>query len=401
MHWRKRLIGGTAGLLLAVALAYGFWPRPLPVDTAVVSRGPLRETIEQEGQTRVRDRFVVAAPVTGRLVRHDWEVGDRVEKGQELLRIDPAASPLLDPRSRARAEARAAQTEAAMDRARAELEAAESQADFAEHSLNRIRRLHQGGKASDAELDQARNRARVADAGLRSARFSVRVAEFERNMARTALERGTDAMRPLVLTAPVSGKILAVQEESRVPVQPGQPLLTIGDTASLEAVMDVLSSDAVRIRAGTAVEFIGWGGEGALEGRVRRVEPAGYTKVSALGVEEQRVDVVADFTSPRAQWRRLGHGYRVDARFILWAAEDALQVPESALFRYKGHWAVFMVAEGEARRREVEVGHRGGLRAQVLAGLQEGQRVIVHPPSKLRPGARVAARGEQGSEYLP
>jgi len=395
MSWRKRLIWTGVALLVAAALAYGFWPRAVAVDTSTVTRGPMREAIEQEGKTRVRDRYVVASPVTGRLERPGWKVGDRVRKGQELLRIDPAASALLDPRNRAQARARVHQAHASLGRARAQLQAAQAEQDLATRELERTRRLHARDKASDAALDQAENRSALAKARVRSGEFGVKVARFQLEGARAALKGGQAPGHPLVLKAPVTGRILKVQEENRAPVTPGKPLLTLGDTTSLEVVVDVLSSDAVRIDPGTAVEFTGWGGGRTLHGQVSRVEPSGYTKVSALGVEEQRVDVIAAITSPRQAWRALGHGYRVDARFVLWSAEDVLQVPDSALFRHGEQWAAFVVEDGRIHRRTVEVGHRSGLKAQIRDGLQQGQTVVTHPANTLRPGMRVRPRGGQ------
>lgn len=384
-------------LMVAGLLAWGFWPQPVAVETVAVGRAPLIVTIEEEGRTRVIDRYVIAAPVDGVACRQQLDVGDPVEQGQVLLGITPLASQVLDPRSRAQAEARVAAAQSALRAAEEQARAAAASEALAESELERLRPLRARALIAEDVYDRAVTALQTAAADRRSADFGVEVARYELEAARTALAYSTDvgggapAERVLV-RSPIAGRVLKVDRECEGPVQTGDPLLEVGDPAALEVEVDVLSADAVRIAPGMPVLFDRWGGEQPLQGRVRRVEPVGFTKVSALGVEEQRVLVISDFTSPPEQWRRLGDGYRVEARFILWQQDDVLQVPGSSLFRHGDGWAVFVVEDGRALRREVELGQRTGLRAQVLQGLREGQAVIDHPGDEVDDGRRVVAR---------
>jgi len=388
----------TGFLLLAVAtvaaLLWGFWPAPLLVDAAVVRAAPLRVTVEEEGQTRVKDRFVLSAPVAGFLQRIQLDVGDGVEQGQVLAILEPLRPEVLDPRSRARAEAQVAAAEAALHAAEQQAAAAAAEAKYARAELQRKRKLQADALVSAGELDAAETRARQAGAEQRSADFAVEVARFELEAAQTALQysitgNGETARETVKLRAPVSSRVLQLHRESEGVVATGEPLLEIGDPQALEVAVDVLSADAVRIRPGTPVEFHRWGGDLPLEGVVRRIEPTGFTKVSALGVEEQRVWVIADLTTPQEQWQQLGDGYRVEAHFILWEAQDVLQVPASALFRHADGWAVFAVVSGRARLTAVTTGRNNGLVTQILSGLGEGDTVIVHPDDRIGDGVRV------------
>lgn len=396
----RRTVGWLV-LLLAVGglLAWGFWPRPVPVETAPARVAPLTVTVEEEGRTRVKDRFVITAPVAGYLRRIDLEVGDPVTVGEPLARIEPAPSEVLDPRSRAEAEARAAAARASLAAAREEAEAARAAAELARLELARTEKLRAEDSVSEDALDRARARARQATAGLRSAEFAVEVARFELDAARTALEyagaTAEDAPEVVVLRAPVAGRVLTLHRESEGVVGRGEALLELGDPHALEVEVDLLSADAVRVGPGTPVRFTRWGGERTLEGVVRRVEPVGFTKISALGVEEQRVWVISDLTSPRDQWAALGDGYRVEASFVVWHDDAVLQVPTSALFRHGEGWAVFRVADGRARRTPVEVGRRSGLVAQITEGLPEGAPVITHPDDRIADGVRVTPRSPE------
>jgi HlyD family secretion protein len=382
MAWQKRLYWLVPALLVLAGLIYGFWPRPVSVDTVTVERGPLRQVVEQEGRTRVVERYRVAAPVTGRLRRLSLEAGDRMQQGEPLLRIDPAAPALLDPRRRGRARA-------GLKQAEAELKAARAEAELAQSELERTRRLVEQDKMARAELDRRRAKARSAEARLEAARYAVEAARYEARRAERLRQADTPD-ESLTVTAPVNGRILEVHQESRTPVSPGQPIITLGNPGSLEVVTEVLSGDAVAIAPGMPVEYTGWGGDKVLSGEVERVEPAGFEEVSALGVEERRVNVISTLTSPREEWQGLGAGYRVLANFVLWSADDALQVPEGALFRHEGGWAVFRVtAEGTARLQPVEVGRSGKLSRQILHGLQAGDRIITHPPDTLTEGTPV------------
>jgi HlyD family secretion protein len=394
LTWRRRLIWLTILLVLGIALFFGFQPRPRLVDSAEVRSAPLQVSVEEEGKTRVIDRYVVSAPVAGTTCRTDLEVGDAVEKDQPLINIRPLQSQALDPRSRAEAEARVAGAEAALQAAEQNLDSTTAEAELAAKELARLRPLAQQGHVSRDALDQAATRLRSNQALQRSADFAVDVARHELQAARTALqftgvEATVDPAEIVQVRAPVSGRVLKVQQECEGVVERGQPLLEIGDTASLEIETDVLSADAVRIRPGMRVLFERWGGDRPLEGRVRRIEPVGFTKISALGVEEQRVLVISDITSPAEQWRDLGDGYRVESRFILWQAESVLQIPASALFRLDGEWAVFVDEHGQAVTRRVGIGRRNGLSAQVIEGLQTGERVISHPDRSLEDGAKI------------
>ncbi len=386
--------------VIVVALGYGFWPQPLWVEAATVARRPLRVTVEAEGKTRLIDRYVLSAPVAGYLHRIDWKIGDGVRQGQPLARIDPLPSEVLDPRRRAQAEARVAASEASLQAAQETATAARAEADYAKLEFERIAALcRQRCVVTEAERDRTESRARQTQAQLRSAQFAVEVARHEVESAKTALRHsaaqpGGAARETVIVRAPVEGQILARPRQSEGIVEPGAALLEVGDPRALEVAVDVLSADAVRIRPGTPVILDRWGGEEPLEGVTRSVEPVGFTKLSALGVEEQRVWVVADLRSPVEAWSRLGDGYRVEASFVVWQDERVLQIPASALFRQGEGWAAFVIDDGQVRRRAVEIGQRGGLTVEIRSGLAEGERVVTHPDDALREGAAVRVRAE-------
>lgn len=386
--------------VIVVALGYGFWPQPLWVEAATVARRPLRVTVEAEGKTRLIDRYVLSAPVAGYLHRIDWKIGDGVRQGQPLARIDPLPSEVLDPRRRAQAEARVAASEASLQAAQETATAARAEADYAKLEFERIAALcRQRCVVTEAERDRTESRARQTQAQLRSAQFAVEVARHEVESAKTALRHsaaqpGGAARETVIVRAPVEGQILARPRQSEGIVEPGAALLEVGDPRALEVAVDVLSADAVRIRPGTPVILDRWGGEEPLEGVTRSVEPVGFTKLSALGVEEQRVWVVADLRSPVEAWSRLGDGYRVEASFVVWQGERVLQIPASALFRQGEGWAAFVIDDGQVRRRAVEIGQRGGLTVEIRSGLAEGERVVTHPDDALREGAAVRVRAE-------
>lgn len=383
--------------LIVGLLVWGFWPRPVLVETVAVKRAPMTVTVEEEGRTRVIDRFIVSAPVDGVACRIQLDVGDSVTKDQTLLSISPLESQVLDPRSRAAAEARVDAAKSALASARQQAAAAEATAAFQHNELKRLTPLAEKGVISKGALDKAHMDVLTADAALRAANHGVEVARYELEAAETALKysAGTITGDPAIrvpVRSPVTGKILKLPHECEGPVRTGEPLLEVGDPSLLEVEVDVLSDDAVKIEPGMRVLFDRWGGDQPLEGRVRVVEPVGFTKISALGVEEQRVFVIADFTSPPERWQRLGDGYRVEARFVLWHEDDVLQVPASSLFRYNEGWAVFAVDNGHAVRRKVQVGQRNGLVAQILDGLAEGQLVINHPSDEVEDGRSVTER---------
>jgi HlyD family secretion protein len=384
-------------LLIIAALIYGFRPLPRLVDIAVSTRGPMTVSIEQEGKTRVIDRYVVSAPVAGTTCRVDLDVGAQVEKEQVLITIKPLRSSALDPRSRAEAQSRVAAAESALHAAEQAVKSTSAQAELAAREQIRIQPLFEKGHVSQGELDQAAAKVSTTKAAKRSAEFGVDVARHELEVARTALKYTgitgqPDADSQVQVRAPVSGRLLELQQECEGVVAAGQPLLTIGDTRSLEVETDVLSADAVKIKPGMDVVFHRWGGNDSLKGKVRIIEPVGFTKVSALGVEEQRVLVISDITSEAEQWQSLGDGYRVEAEFILWQADDVLQIPASALFRTRDGWAVFVMENGQAIQRVVNPGKRNGLAAEILEGLSAGEEVITHPDNTIEHRSAVKPR---------
>ena len=314
-----------------------------------------------------------------------------------LAILEPARSDALDPRSRAQAQARVGAAEAALAAAREQVKAAEAESRLAGQELKRARELARDQFLSAQAVDQAVSRDQLAQANLQAGHQAVNVADYELKTARATLMRASSmaggAGERIMVTSPIQGRVLKVLHESEGAVAAGQPLIEVGNPGSLEVEVEVLSTSAVRIMPGAKVVLDRWGGEAPLQGVVRRVEPTGFTKVSALGVEEQRVRVIVDFTSAKEAWQRLGDGYRVEARFVIWEAPDVLQVPTSALFRQNSGWAVF-VREGEvARLRPVEVGQRTGLRAQILKGLEVGEEVVSHPDDKIADGVKLKPRG--------
>ncbi len=387
---------GIAAAVVALVV-YGLMPRPVVVNVSKVTRGALRVTVEEEGKTRVQDRFVVSAPVSGFVRRITFDVGDKVTRGQVVAKLEPLRSTVLDPRSRAEAEARVESAKAALAAAKENARVAVASDDYARAKLERTKKLHESGFASKDEWERVESEARQSRATLKSSEFAVEVARSDLVAARTQLlyslgEGGGGPGGKIAVRAPVEGSVLGILHKDEGVVEAGRPLIEIGNPRALEVEVDVLSSDAVRIRPGTTVHFDRWGGDGLLEGKVRTVEPAGFTKVSALGVEEQRVLVIADITSAPVLWEQLGDGYRLEASFLLWEGDGILQVPASALFRYEDGWAAFAAEGGRAKRRIVEIGRRNGLVAQITSGLEEGETVIPHPSDQIEDGTRVRKR---------
>ena len=399
MKWRRRLGLLVFAAAVIAALVWGFMPKPVLVETQPAVRAPLQVTVEEEGKTRVVDRFVVSAPAAGFARRVELDVGDVVRRGHVLLTLDPLRSTVLDPRARAEAQARVAAAEAALKAAKENVDAAAADASYWKTQLARSRELHESGTISDEELNQAEADSRRTHANLRSAEFSVDVARHDLQAAQTALRHSAaqQAGKPaetVAVHAPVGGSVLKVLHESEGVVNAGDSLLEIGNARHLEVVVELLSADAVRTGPGTRVLLERWGGEHPLEGRVRTVEPFGFTKISALGVEEQRVLVIAGIVSPPQEWERLGDGYRVEAKFVLWEEDNVLQVPSSSLFRRGDEWAVFVVNAEHARLRTVQLGRRSGLTAQVLSGIEAGDLVITHPDDEIEDGLEVQPRGQ-------
>lgn len=393
---RRHRIFTAVVLALAAGLAWIFWPDPLPVELASVTRGSLRVTIDENGSTRIRERYVVSAPLGGQLRRITLHPGDMVKAGRTLVAvIDPPAAGLLDARTRAQLQARVRTAEAQVESTGPEVERGRATRDLAQGELVRVETLSAQRAIARQELDRAIEAARVATEALKSAEYARAIAGFELEQARAALLRGTPASPTedhavdLRIAAPVDGRVLRVFQQDAAAVNPGTPLVELGNPEDLEAVIEVLSSDAVRIRPGARVTFEQWGGEFPLEGRVRMVEPAGFLKISALGVEEQRVKVVADFVTPAAGRGQLGDGYRVEARITAWEGHDLLKVPVGSLFREQGAWSVFALRGGRARLTSIELGHNDGREAEILRGLAEGDEVILHPNDKVHDGAAV------------
>jgi HlyD family secretion protein len=396
MPLRQRILLILLLLLAALAIIWAFLPRPVPVETAKVSRGPLQVTVEEEGKTRLRDRFVVSAPVAGYVRRVDLEVGDPVKRGQVVAGIEPMRTEGLDPRARAAARARVSAAEAALRAAEERIREAAAADEYATARLDRTRRLADAGLTPKDALEQVASEAKRASAATRSAEEAADAARHDLEGAKAALTRagasGGRRADQVAVRSPATGNVLAVRRESEGVVPAGTPLLEVGDPGRLEVEVDVLSADAVRIRPGTPVRFDRWGGDVPLEGKVRVVEPVGFTKVSALGVEEQRVLVLVDITSPRDAWKSVGDGYRLEASFVLWEEKEVLQVPAGALFRIGDRFAVYVVEKGRAKARTVEIGRRSGLAAQLLSGLAEGETVILHPGDTVAEGKKVRAR---------
>lgn len=380
------------------ALAYGFRPVPAAVDLAEVRRGPLRVTVEKEGKTRIKQRYVVSAPLSGRMLRLKVKPGDAVDGHTPLAIIEPVNPTLLDTRARAETQARVQGTEAGLSRAQVKLKRARVAELYARMEHDRLKRLG-AGAASLQELENAALKERTAGEEAAEAAFGVKVAKFDLDQARAALKfmepqsPGEMATWSFPVSAPIErGKVLRVMKESTTIVTPGTEILEVGDPEKLEAEIDLLTPDAVKVRKGARVLLEHWGGEKPLEGHVRLVEPSGFTKTSALGVEEQRVNVIIDFTLPEQYRGAVGDAFRVEARIIVWEGKDVLQVPAGALFRHGDGWAVFVFADGKAVRRAVTVGHNNGLEAEVVQGLEVGERVVVHPGDKIKDGVAIAPR---------
>ena len=397
---RKRsLMFWGLGLVILVLIGFSLRPKPLPADFAVVETGLLRVTIDEEGETRVRDRFVVSAPRAGRVLRIELEPGDPVRAAETVLAtFQPADPVLLDVRSRAEGRALVKAAEAAIGRVRADRDRAEAELRYAEAELKRFSNLAEANIVSQEKLEQATLDRDTKQKAVNAADFALRAVTQDLEAARSRLVEGSETGAQgsndlILLRSPIDGTVLRRLRESESVVPAGEPLLEVADPQNLEIVSDLLSTDAVKARPGQKVLVEQWGGEGSLSGVVRRVEPYGFTKISALGVEEQRVNVVIDFEDPQEAWNLLGDGYRVEVRIVIWEEAEVLRVPTSSLFRHGEGWAVFAVEAGKASLRDVEIGRRNGLEAQVLNGLDTGQAVIVHPSDAIADGVKVEERG--------
>ena len=389
-----RFIVWGVALLVVAALAYALQPQPLQADIVTIGSGPLRVTLDEEGETRVRDRFMVSAPLAGRVLRIELEPGDPVTANETVLAtflpVDPT---LLDARTRAEIEARVRAAEAAVGRAEVERARARTELEFAESDLERYQHLDASALISKAQLDSAQLRARTAADLLRSAEFAVSNAGYELEVAQASLLQARGGGEDTItLRSPIDGVVLQRLRQSETIVPAGEPLMEIADPSQLEIVSDYLSTDAVRIEPGQPVLIEQWGGDRALTGRVRRVEPYGFTKISALGVEEQRVNVVIDVEDVGEVWEALGDGYRVEVRVVIWEEQDVPKVPTSSLFREGDAWAVYEVNLDTAVLTQVAIGQRNGLEAQIVSGLAAGDRVIAYPSDAIADGVMVVAR---------
>ena len=400
MNVKQLIWYAVVALAVVAGLVYAFLPQPVPVDLAPIEKGELVVTIDGDGRTRVREVYVVSAPVPGHVLSIDRHVGDAVVANETVLAtIEPTDPAFLDRRARAQAESVAKAAEAAFALAEAEQARAVAELEFAEAELARAERLATRGAVSQRDLDRAKLTVRTAKAALATAEATVEIRRFELESARAGLiEPGASGGESdgrlccVDVVAPVSGRVLHVVHESESVVVAGTPLVEIGDSRDLEVVVDLLSSDAVRVAQGDEVAIEDWGGRDALSGRVRHVEPTGFTKVSALGIEEQRVNVLIDFTDPPERWRDLGHNYRIEAHIVVWRGEDVLKLPLGALFRDGDRWAVFVAESGRAQLRHVEIDHSNGRQAQITAGLSDGDTVILHPSDLIMDGVRIVPR---------
>ena len=394
---RRRLFVTAVGIVVALLIGYGFIPKPVIVDAVPAMRGTLRVTVEEEGRTRVKDRFVVSAPVPGYLRRITLKVGDLVRKGARVAALEPLRSVVLDPRSRAEAEAAVDAARGALSAVEEQARAATADAEYAREREARMKKLVESGYVAADVYDQTRADAKRTEALRLSADAAVIAAKAELERAESVLRFSAaggkgDTRETVIVLSPVNGSVLKLHRESEGVVNSGEPLLDLGDPRNLEVRVEVLSADAVKIKPGMTVLFERWGGDAMLEGKVQVVEPAGFTKISSLGVEEQRVLAIVAFTSPIKVWERLGDAYRLDATFVIWEGKAVLQVPASALFRQGEGWAVFAVQNKRARLQDVEIGRRNGLVAEIVQGLSEGTMVIMHPDDTVQDGVRVKVR---------
>lgn len=404
------------------AIAYGLRPAPVEADLAKVVRGDIRETVDQDGKTRIRERYTVSAPLAGRLLRIGLDPGDAVIAGKTIIAsIEPRDPELLDARAVLQAEANVRAAEAKLKRTTPLLEEAIAAQEYAESELKRLRdaRVASAGSITDSQIEAALMEYRMRSAMVRSAQHAEEIARFELDQAQAALLRSrpqegdanpadvaerSDANGGVeeiptagngwhfIIRSPISGRVLRVFQESSGVVTPGTNLVELGDPSDLEVEIDVLSREAVRIRADAPVLLEQWGGDRALHGQVRLVEPSAFTKISTLGVEEQRVNVIVDLVDSPQEREALGDGFRVEARIVIAQADDVLKTPTSALFRVGDQWAVFRVEDGVARQQVVKLGLQNGLEAEVLQGLNEGDLVVTHPGDNITDGVKIAPR---------
>jgi HlyD family secretion protein len=394
----RRIVGWSiVGLGLAGVIGWSFWPQAELVDLETVTRGPFQVTVQDEARSRVRDAYVVSAPVGGRLLRVPNYPGDDVIAGQTIVaQLEPSEPAFLDARARAQAEARVKAATAARALSAADVRLAQAEVDNAGKELTRVEGLAPRGLVARVELERAQMRQQKADAALESARSALNVKQFELENARMLLAdysgANPETLPFISLKAPVSGRIFRVLQKSESVVAAGTPILEIGNPGDLEVAADLLSTDAVKVQPGATAWITDWGGTKDLAARVRLIEPSGFTKFSALGVEEQRVKVVLDIVEPRETWTQLGDGFRVNVRISIWETDDTLRVPLGALFRTEQSWAAFAARDGRAVLTPISIGQVNGRDAQVIDGLNDGEQVVLHPSDRIRNGTRITVR---------
>jgi HlyD family secretion protein len=399
-RWLKYLVMAVVLAVVIAGFAYVLSPKPVPVDSMVIDRGPIRVTVDEEGKTRIKDVYTVSAPITGRLLRLPVRVGDPVSaQTSPVASILPVSPSFLDQRTRSELQAAAQAAEAAVGLAEAELARKQAEERFAKNNLDRADRLAKTATISQSAFEKAALDYDTAKAAVlqAEANLDLRRHEYESAEARL-IEPDTapaddNASCCVIVYAPSDGVVLRLIQESEMVLQAGTPILEVGDTGNLEIVVDLLSTDAVRIAVGAEAKIENWGGP-PLNARVSRIDPAGFTKVSALGIEEQRVTTVLQLSDPKDDWKTLGHDFRVFVRITAWEHDDALRVPLSALFRVDSDWAVFRIEDGIARQTVIRIGQRNGRHAEVLEGLAEGDRIILYPSDRVADGGAVVPRDE-------
>lgn len=394
----RKVVFWSGVVALVLLMVYAMQPRAVEVETGVVHQGPLTVYVSEEGKTRIRNRYMVAAPVAGSMQRVVLKPGDVVKAGETVLtRIEPTLSPLLDARARSQAQARVDAAMATRSRANEDIEMSRTGLKYAQANWDRVKNNTDKGTISDTDRDTFEREVEMKTREVRSAEFALQVADFELVQARAALQqidKPSAGGAFIEVRAPVSGVVLKVQQESATIVAPGAPILEIGDPTDLEIEAEILSRDAVTIKPGAQVTVEQWGGDEPAKARVRRVEPAAFTKVSALGVEEQRVLVLSDFTELTPALKALGDRYRVEVRVAVWHSDDTLLVPAGALFREGSEWKTFLFDAGSAKAVVVKAGRTDGKFTQVLDGLKKGDEVLMHPPDTVRNGTSVEKREE-------
>ncbi len=400
MIGEKRSVAALAVGVVAAGVVWFAWPQPIPVDLATVAKGPMEVTVDDEGKTRVRHIYTVSAPIAGRVLRISppRHVGDEVIADETVVAVmQPMPPSFVDVRSRQELQAAVAAAEAVVKLAEAEVRRIQAALDFSRSDLQRAQALARTDTISVKALDKAKFDVETNEAALASAKAQLEVRRSERTSVAARLIDPASAPPQssptccIQLRAPVTGRVLRIIQDNETVVQAAAPLIDIGDPLDLEVVADLLSTDAVQIKPGSPVRIEGWGGS-PIRGRVTRVDPAGFVKVSALGIEEQRVRVTIDFIDPPEAWSQLGHDYRVVVHVTTWSAENVLAVPVAALFRKGDEWAVFAAKGGRARITPVEIGHRNARMAEIVSGLSAGDKVVLHPGDRIRKGTAVAQR---------